>query len=189
MAGHGFHVHGPHDHELEHAAHSNDIFSSKIAVMTAIMATVGALLGYESGATQNTAAMLKNSAAINKTEASNRWSHYQAKSSKQNLAELALLLPASDVKKYETEIERYKAEKDQIKKEAETFEQRVVELEKASDMALHQHHRWAQAMTAVQIAISLAAIALLTKKKWLEYTSYSVAAAGLGIAALAWMHI
>lgn len=189
MAGHGFHVHGPHDHELEHAAHSNDIFSSKIAVMTAIMATVGALLGYEGGATQNAAAMLKNTAAINKTEASNRWSHYQAKSSKQNLAELALLLPASDVKKYETEIERYKAEKDQIKKEAEAFEQRVVELEKASDMALHQHHRWAQAMTAVQIAISLAAIALLTKKKWLEYTSYSVAAAGLGIAALAWMHI
>nr|WP_315482457.1 DUF4337 domain-containing protein [uncultured Undibacterium sp.] len=189
MAGHGFHVHGPHDHEVEHAAHSNDQFSSKIAVMTAIMATVGALLGYEGGATQNSAAMLKNSAAINKTEASNRWSHYQAKSNKQNLAELALLLPTVDVEKYKAEIDRYKTEKEQIKKEAEAFELRVVELEKASDAALHQHHRWAQAMTAIQIAISLAAIALLTKKKWLEYTSYTVAAAGMGIATLAWMHI
>ena len=115
MSGHGFHVHGPHDHELEHAAHGTDHFASKIAVMTAIMATVGALLGYEGGATQNSAAMLKNSAAINKTEASNRWSHYQAKSNKQNLAELALLLPTVDVEKYKTEIDRYKTEKEQIK--------------------------------------------------------------------------
>ena len=32
--------------------------------MTAIMATVGALIGYEGGATQNETAMLKNEAAI-----------------------------------------------------------------------------------------------------------------------------
>lgn len=189
MSGHGFHVHGPHDHEVEHAAHSNDEFSSKIAVMTAIMATVGALLGYQGGATQNEAAMHKNSAAIKKTEASDRWSYYQAKSSKQNLAELAMIIPGSDVEKYKSEVARYKTEKEQIKKEAEALEQQVVELEKSSEAALHQHHRWAQAMTAVQIAISLAAIALLTKKKWLEYASYAVATAGLGIAALAWMHI
>ena len=38
MSSGGFHVHGPHDHELEHAAHGNDQFASRIAVMTAIMA-------------------------------------------------------------------------------------------------------------------------------------------------------
>lgn len=189
MSGHGFHVHGPHDHELEHAAHSNDDFSSKIAVMTAIMATVGALIGYEGGATQNQAAMLKNSAAITKTDAANSWNHYQSKSNKQNLAELALSIPGVDGEKYKLDIERYKKEKEVIKKEAEAFEKQVVELEKSSEAALHQHHRWAQSMTAVQIAISLAAIALLTKKKWLEYASYGVATAGLGIAALAWLHI
>ena len=35
MSGHGFHVHGPHDHAVEHAAHGNDHgdegFSSRIA--------------------------------------------------------------------------------------------------------------------------------------------------------------
>ena len=36
-----FHVHGPHDHELEHAAHNAhlDPLSGRIAVMTAILAT------------------------------------------------------------------------------------------------------------------------------------------------------
>lgn len=189
MSGHGFHVHGPHDHELEHAAHGNDDFSSKIAVMTAIMATVGALFGYEGGATQNDAAMFKNSASIKKTEAANKWSHYQSKSNKQNLAELALSIPGVEIEKFKADVERYKKEKEDIKKEAEHLEEAVLALEESSEQALHQHHRWAQAMTALQIGISLAAITLLTKKKWLQYSSYGVAAAGVGIAALAWLHI
>lgn len=189
MSGHGFHVHGPHDHELEHAAHSNDDFASKIAVMTAIMATVGALFGYQGGATQNDAAMFKNNSAIKKTEASNLWNHYQSKSSKQNLAELAIEIPGVDTKKYKADAERYKSEKEKIKKEAEALEKVSLDWEDKSKAALHQHHRWAQAMTAVQIAISLAAITLLTKKKWLQYASYGVAGVGVVLAGLAALHI
>ncbi len=72
MSGHGFHVHGPHDHEVEHAAHGRDDFSSRIAVMTATLATVGALFSHQAGDTQNNAALFKNNAAIKKTEASNQ---------------------------------------------------------------------------------------------------------------------
>ncbi|MFZ6721009.1 DUF4337 domain-containing protein [Undibacterium sp. Ji49W] len=189
MSGHGFHVHGPHDHELEHAAHGNDDFASRIAVMTAIMATVGALFGYEGGATQNDAAMFKNESAIKKTEASNQWNFYQSKSNKQNLAELAMVLPGADAEKYRGEVSRYKSEKEEIKKKAEALEEDSKEWEHRSEAALHQHHRWAQAMTAVQIAISLAAITLLTKKKWLQYVSYGVAGVGAILAGLAWLHI
>ncbi|MBI3283611.1 MAG: DUF4337 domain-containing protein [Burkholderiales bacterium] len=189
MSGHGFHVHGPHDHELEHAAHGNDDFASRIAVMTAIMATVGALFGYEGGATQNSAAMYKNDSAIKKTEASNQWNFYQSKSNKQNLAELAMALPGVDVEKYRSEVARYKAEKEEIKKKAEELEVESQQWEHESEAALHQHHRWAQAMTAVQIAISLAAITLLTKKKWLQYASYGTAGIGVALAGLAWFHI
>jgi len=189
MSESGFHVHGPHDHELEHAAHGNDDFASKIAVMTAIMATVGALFGYQAGATQNDAAMFKNNAAIKKTEAANQWNYYQAKSNKQNLAELATSLPGTDVAKYRSEVERYKSEKETIKQGAEKLEADSREWDEKSDEALHQHHRWAQSMTAVQIAISLAAITLLTKKRWLQYSSYGVAAVGVALAGLAWMHV
>ena len=46
MSGHGFHVHGPHDHELEHAAQGHgDGHTSSIAMFTAVIATVGALFG------------------------------------------------------------------------------------------------------------------------------------------------
>lgn len=189
MSGHGFHVHGPHDHEVEHAAHGGDDFSSRIAVMTAILATVGALFGYEGGATQNSAAMFKNDAAIKKTEASNQWNYYQAKSNKQNLAELAITLPGADQEKYRAEVERYKKDKEEIKVEAEKLEKASKDFDKKSEESMHQHHRWAMAMTAEQIAISLAAITLLTKKKWLQYAAYGVAAVGIGLGLLAWFHI
>src|SRR6478735_5257207 len=122
MSGHGFHVHGPHDHEVEHAAHGGDGFASKIAVTTAVLATIGALFGYMAGDTQNNAALFKNNSAIKKTEASNQWNYYQAKSNKQNLAELAMSLPGVDVAKYKAEVERYKNEKEGIRKDAEKLE-------------------------------------------------------------------
>ena len=189
MSDHGFHVHGPHDHELEHAAHGGDDFSSRIAVTTAILATVGALFGYMGGATQSDAAMFKNNAAIKKTEASNQWNYYQAKSGKQNLAELAMVLPGVEVAKYKAEVERYKGEKAEIKLEAEKLEAASAEWDKRSGDRMHEHHRWAQSTTAIQISIALAAIALLTRKVWMQRASYGVGAIGVVLGALAWFHI
>ena len=47
MSAGGFHVHGPHDHELEHAAHAEPKgMAGQLAVITAIIATVGAMFSY-----------------------------------------------------------------------------------------------------------------------------------------------
>ena len=144
MSGHGFHVHGPHDHELEHAAaHGDkDRFAGTIAVATAILATVGALFSYMGGATQANAGLYKNNAAIKKTEASNQWNFYQAKSSKQNLAELALVLAPEDKRPgYRDEVERYRKEKAEIKLVADKLEAESADWDRRSDAELHQHHR------------------------------------------------
>jgi Domain of unknown function (DUF4337) len=192
MSGNSFHVHGPHDHELEHAAQHGDKdgFSGTIAVMTAILATIGALFSYMGGATQANAGLFKNNAAIKKTEASNQWNYYQSKSSKQNLAELAQVLVADDKKaNYAKEIERYKAEKNEIKIAAEKLEADSKNWDKRSDDEMHLHHRWAQATTALQISIALAAIALLTKKNWLKWGVVGVAGIGLVLGVAAMMHV
>ena len=125
MPSDSFHVHGPHDHELEHAAAhgTTDRFSGRIAVTTAILATIGALFSYEGGATQAAAQLAKNDAAIRKTEAANQWNYYQAKSNKQNLAELASVLVAPDRQEsYRSEASRYKGEKADIQQAAEKLE-------------------------------------------------------------------
>ena len=186
-----FHVHGPHDHTLEHAAEhgGGDGLSGRIAVTTAILATLGALMSYQGGATQAEAGLYKNNAAIKKTEAGDQWAYYQAKGNKENLAELGMTLaPAQDKQDfYRGEAERYKKEKEEIKTKAEQIEAESKNWDERSEAQLHVHHRWALATTLLQIAIALSAIALLTRKGWLLYGVYTVAGLGLvvGVAALA----
>ena len=192
MSDHGFHVHGPHDHELEHASQhgAKDSFTGRIAVMTAILATIGALFSYQGGATQSNAGLFKNNAAIKKTEASNQWNFYQSKSSKQNMAELASVLVAEDRKpQYQQEVERYKKEKAEIKLAAEKLEADATAWDKQSDEQLHLHHRWAQATTALQISIALAAIALLTRRNWLGWGVAGVAGLGIVLGGMAMAHL
>ncbi len=194
MSGHGFHVHGPHDHEIEHAtqghAEQGGSHTNSIAMFTAIIATVGAIFSYMGGATQANAGLFKNNAAIKKTEASNQWNYYQAKSSKQNLSELAIeLAPAAKKEFYQDEIKRYKSEKAEIKQGAEKLEAEAKAWDDKSENAMHLHHRWAQATTALQVAIAMAAIALMTRKKWLEVAMYGMGAVGVAIGALAMLHI
>ena len=185
-----YEVHGPHDHALQHAgAHSDDPGPARIAVMTAILASIGAIGSYQSGANENLALFYKNEAAIQKTEAANQWAYYQAKGEKQNLAELGAALsdPSSAAHaKFVTDVDRYKAEKEPIRAQAESLEKAVKKDNEISESLQHQHHRWAQATTLIQISIALAAITLLTRKKWLLKMTAGMALIGIGffIAAL-----
>jgi Na+/glutamate symporter len=196
MSSGGFHVHGPHDHEMEHAnqggAHGgHGGMTNQIALFTAVIATVGAIFAYMGGATQANAGMYKNEAAIKKTAASNQWNYFQAKSTKQSLAELSrdLTTNPAEKDKYQAKIDRYEKEKNEIKADADKLEAEVVEWNKKSDEQMHLHHRWAQATTVLQVAIALAAIALLTRKKWLEYAMFAGGAIGVGVGAMALLHI
>jgi hypothetical protein len=185
-----FHAHGPHDHEAEHAAHSGDPLAARVAVLTAILATIGAVFGYMAGATQNEALLHKNEAAIKRTEASDQWNFYQAKSSKQNLAELGATLASGDQQaRYVKEVERYKKEKDEIMPEARKLEEASKVAEEKSEAAMHTHHRWAQAMTLIQIAIALAAITILTRQRAMGITAVLVAIVSVALGAMAAAHL
>ena len=186
-----FEVRGPHEDRMDEAAESEPQgMAGQLAVMTAILATVGAMFSYMAGATQADAALLKNDAAIKKTEASNQWNFYQAKSSKQNLSTLGMQLVDNARKPFfEGEAKRYEAEKAQIKLAAEKLEKESTEFDQMSETKMHQHHRWAQATTALQIAIAMAAIALLTKRRWLEKAVLVMSGLGLFVGMLAYFHV
>ena len=191
MSGHGFHVHGPHDHELEHAAqHGGDKFTARVAVLTAILSTIGAIFGYMGGHSQNAALLYKNEAAIQKTAASNHWNYYQAKSNKQNLAELSVTLTNGEAQeKYRQAVERYKPEKEEIKAEADKLEAEAKEADRKSEAEMHVHERWALATTLLQIAIALSAIALLTRKRWLLGAVFGAAGLGIVVGVLGYLHL
>jgi uncharacterized UPF0160 family protein len=190
MSEDGFHVHGPHDHEVEHVAHhGGDDFTSRLAVLTAILSTVGAIFGYMGGHSQNAALLYKNEAAIQKTAASNQWNYYQAKSNKQNLAELSVTLTSgAERDKFSQAVERYKSEKEAIKADADKLEAAAKAADHESEAEMHVHERWALATTMLQISIALAAITLLTRKHWLLFGVFGATGLGLVAGAMGFLH-
>ena len=188
MSGHGIHVHGAHDHAVEHEAHRGGM-GQQIAIFTAVLATVGAIVSFFGGDTQNKALLYKNDAVLERAEASDAWNFYQAKSMKQNMAEIAAAT-ASDPKVaafYKGEAQRYAAEKKDVEKEAKKHEAAYKAWNEKSERALHPHHYLSISMTLLQIAIALASITVLTQKRWLLGAAALSALGGAVLGIAAWI--
>jgi hypothetical protein len=187
MSGHGIHVHGAHDHAVEHEAHRGGL-GQQVAIFSAMLATVGAIVSVLGGHTQNEALLYKNEAVLKKTEASNMWNYYQAKSMKQNLAEFAAGLATDPAarEKFTANVKRYEGEKEEIKKKAEALEADSTTANEKSAHALHPHEHLAISMTLLQIGIALASITVLTQKRWLLAGAGVAALGGAALGIIAW---
>jgi hypothetical protein len=188
MSGHGIHVHGAHDHAVEHEAHRSGL-GQQVAIFSAVLATVGAIVSFLGGHTQNNALLYKNNAVIERAEASDQWNFYQAKSMKQNMAEIAAATSADPKAAafYKGEAKRYAAEKKDVESEARKHEAAYQGWIAESDKALHPHHFLALSMTLLQIAIALASITVLTQKRWLLAAAAASGLLGAGLGIAAWI--
>jgi cell division protein FtsB len=90
---------------------------------------------------------------------------------------------------YQGEIARYEKEKNNLKTSAYKLEAEALSWDKSAEEQMQQHQRWAQATTVLQISIALAAIALLTRKKWLEYAMFALAGVGVALGGQATLHM
>lgn len=188
MSEHGVHVHAAHDHALEHAAEHGDGLARQIAVFTAVLAAMGAMVGFLGGEAQKEALIYKNDAVLYKAHASDQWSFYQAKSTKQHIMSMAAQLAPEDRRAgFQKEADRYEGEKKDIKSKAEDFDRKSAEAEAESQHALQPHTRLELAMSIIQISIALASVTVLTRQRWLLVAALSGAAAALGLVAYAFV--
>ena len=194
---HHFHVHGAHEHEVEHAATGEHqgggrhgiALAQQVALFTALLAAVGAVVSYLGGNTQNEALFHKNEAVLYKAHASDQWSFYQAKSTKGHIMSIAGELSPSKERRaqYEADVARYEKEKKEIKAKAEEFEEKSRHENELAEKAFHPHHALALAMTFIQIAIALASVTVLTNRRWLMIPAGVGALAGVAMAVLAYL--
>jgi hypothetical protein len=187
MSGHGIHVHGAHDHAVEHEGHKGGL-GQLVAIFSAILATVGAVVSFLGGHTQNEALLYKNHAVLKKAEASDQWAYYQSKGVKRNIAEFAgtLTTDPAKVEFYKTEAKRYAGEQKEIEARARALDKESEDSNTRSESALHPHEKLAISMTLLQIAIALASITVLTQKRWLLAGAGIAAFIGAGLGIAAW---
>jgi len=142
------HLHEQVQHSAEHSA---EAWISWVALSTAILAVLAAISGLLSGKHANEAIM-------SQIEASDQWNYYQAKSIKASVLDAKMSLAGAVDEKDRAKAARYEEEQADIKKEAE-------QKESAAKINFHRHEVYARGVTMFQIAIAIAAISALTRKR------------------------
>jgi hypothetical protein len=172
-------------HEKAHEEKQRAPWLQWLALSTALFAVLAAIASLESGQYANEALLHMNEATLKQAQASDSWSYYQAKGIKglnrETEAEmLALAHAAPDaITKSRDEAARYKTEQEDVQKEAKNLEREQKDLSALSHEELERHHRFAYAVTMLQVAIGLSAIAALIERRsiWL----FALAGGLLGI--------
>lgn len=181
-----YEVHGQHDHAVEHAAHVDNL-GRWVAMFTAILATMGALISYQNGNAESRGLEYKNEAILRKSEASDQWAYYQAKSVKQVVVEHAPGSDDAERARLKAEAEKYAKEKSEIQEKATELDKESKQFDARSEQAIAPHHRLAQALALVQVAIALAALTVLTRQRWLLVCSGGSALFGVIFWIMAWV--
>ena len=140
-------------HEQVHhtAEHSRERWISWVALSTAILAALAAIAALLSGRHVNEAMM-------SQIEASDQWSYYQAKSIKAAVLDAKMSLSGTGSAEDRAKAARYDKQQEEIKSEAE-------HKEAAAKSNLHKHEVFAGGVTMFQIAIAVAAISALTRRR------------------------
>ena len=146
-----------------------------LALSTAVMAVITAIVSSYAGGYSSEAFLQKNNAIYYKSQASDQWSYYEAKSIKQNLA--ADFYETTKNVKLRQAAARYAQEEEEIKKVALEDEHLADEANKESAQALAKHETMGLGALFGQISIALSAMAALLEQKLLWLVSLALGVA------------
>lgn len=166
---------------IDHVGNSK--INSRVALFVAITATFMALCNVKDG---NIVQAMSQAQA----HSIDSWSFFQAKSTKQSIAENALELlklqkaPGSEeiIKKYEEKISRYEKEKAEIKAQAEGYQKEYDDINLFDD-------QFDMTEALLTISIAMFGITSLTQKRALLYFSSIVSLIGIILGLAAFMKI
>lgn len=162
-----------HEEIHHHAKHGGESWISGVALSTAILAVLAAITGLLSGKHANEAMMAQ-------IEASNQWSYYQAKSIKASVLDAKMTLTGQTTEKDKEKAAQYQEEQAEIKREAEHKQHEATS-------HFHKHEIFARGVTMFQIAIAIAAISALTKRRRFWFVSILFGGVGLVFLVLGWI--
>ncbi len=162
---------------------ATDRLQGTIAALVAVLATLMALFNIKDG-------NIVQAMAQTQAQGVNAWAYFQAKSTKQSLAEGTLdqliferdrglaegpenaALLDKKIAFYQDKVQRYGAEKDAIKQQAEGYENQYNELNIHDD-------QFDIAEAGITVSLAMLGIAALTRRRWLVGVALVFALVGL----------
>jgi hypothetical protein len=146
-----------------------------IALTTALLAAFAAVAALRAGTSVNEALVLKTEATRLQAEASDQWTYYQAKGIKAAIQEASRAAWLANGKEPPARLEeatkRYAEEQTEIQKEARAKELERDAKSTEADHLLQRHHGFANGVAIFQVAITLGAVAALTRNRLIWFGS------------------
>jgi hypothetical protein len=158
-----------HEEMMERAEHAKEKWMSQVALSSALIAVCAAIAAMLAG-------QHANEAMIEQIKSSDKWNYYQAKGIKSSLlnSKIEILTEMGKTPK-DSDKEKageYKKQQDDIAKEAR-------EKEEASEQHLRIHEIFAKAVTMFQVAIAVAAISVLIRRRRFWFLSLVFGTGGI----------
>jgi hypothetical protein len=177
------------DEATEHArarSHTNP-WMRWLGLSTALFAVIAAIASLRAGHFADEALLRASEATLKQSEASDQWAFYQAKGNKgaTRLSEAEILAavhaPDESVTRARDEAAKFKREQDEIQVEAKKLQDERRKLEEQSREDLRHHQSFAYAVTTLQVAIGLSAVAALIARRGVWLFALAVGIAGVAL--------
>jgi hypothetical protein len=160
---------------------------SGVTLTIAVLAVIAAIGGTLETTEGDKTIVAKNEAVLYQNQASDSWNFYQAKSLKKNLYALAADQNGPKAVEYAKIAAQNGAEQAGISKKAKAFEEARDRSSEHAEIHERRHGRLTIASTLLHMAIAIATLAIILKRKWPWGTAVGLAAVGMGLAVWAYI--
>lgn len=140
-----------------------------IGLSTGILSGLAAIAAMQAGS-------LANEGMSAQIRAADQWAFYQAESTKRRVDESTITLLRALQKPVPSEMTK---EVNRLQQQQQTLKTEAQKLQIESQQDLHRHEMFARSVTALQVGISLGAVAALLRKRSVWYLGLGIAAVGI----------
>ena len=179
--------HHEHVEHAEHAAHAKDPLISQVTFTIAVLAVVAAIAASLETTESDAAIGAKNDAVLSQDQATDQWSFANSKSLRKKVYEIAADGGGAKAAVYAKSATKEAGDEVKAKADAQAFESKRDSFLEAGEKHEQRHGRLTVASTLLHMAIAIATLAILLRRRWPWITALALSAGG--IAAAAWAYL
>ncbi len=175
-----------------------EAWTKYVSLSVVFIAVIAAIAAQWGGKYSSRVLTQLNNATFFQTQASDQWAYYQAKSIKLNAYEigqrqLARSAGPADaevaklIEDYREKVATYKKEQKDIEARAHEFEEKRDDARRVAGVASGKGGKMGLAISSFSVAVALASICMVTKRKPLWFVALVFAGVAIGEMVMAWL--
>lgn len=182
--------------EMEHREHleqaleaveSGDKLVSQVTLTIAVLAVIAAISASLETTEGDAAIVAKNDAVLVQNQASDTWAEYQAESLKKNFYTVIAAEGGDKAASYAKQAAQKALQETALKPKAQAFEAKRDADGQVFETHERRHGQLTISSTLLHMAIAIATLAIMLKRRWPWILALALSAAGLGAAAWAYL--